>query len=135
MTDVFTGRYKLSKSTNFDEFLTELGVGKIKRQLAKSATPEIEIARNGYEWHFKSQAGLGSSESTFKLGEEFEEIRQDDAKVRSVIVQDGNKWTQTQTPVDGIKIVTIIREFKDEQMETTLTVGSVTSVRVFDRIA
>jgi hypothetical protein len=25
MTDVFTGRYKLSKSTNFDEFLSELG--------------------------------------------------------------------------------------------------------------
>lgn len=34
MADVFTGNYKLSKSDNFDEFLTELGVGVIKRKVS-----------------------------------------------------------------------------------------------------
>ena len=33
MADVFTGTYKLSKSENFDEFLTELGIGVIKRKV------------------------------------------------------------------------------------------------------
>ena len=33
MADVFTGNYKLSKSDNFDEFLTELGIGVIKRKV------------------------------------------------------------------------------------------------------
>ncbi|KID99941.1 fatty acid-biding protein, partial [Metarhizium majus ARSEF 297] len=134
MTDIFTGKYKLTKSTGFDEFLSELGVRPIKRQLAKSASPEIEIERSGDAWHVKSKAGLGSSEFTFKLGEEFEEVRQDEAKVRSVVVQDGNKWTQTQTPVHGSKIVTIVREFKEAEMTTSATVGSVTAVRVFDRV-
>ncbi|KHN94282.1 allergen Ale o 13 [Metarhizium album ARSEF 1941] len=156
MTDVFSGRYKLSESTNFDEFLTELGrsvmiasqanvivrivtysnlgVGRGKHQLDKSASPEIEIQRNGDEWHVRSTAGPESSDFSFKLGKEFEEMRQDQAKVRSVVIQDGNKWTQTQTPIDGTKIVTIVREFKDAEMTTSATVGSVTSVRHFDRI-
>ncbi|OWT43298.1 lipocalin / cytosolic fatty-acid binding domain-containing protein [Pochonia chlamydosporia 170] len=132
MTDVFSGKYKLSKSTNFDEFLTELG--KSTRQLVKSASPELQITRNGDGWHVETKAGVGHSEFTFTLGEEFEEVRQDDVKVRSLVVQDGNKWTQTQTPVDGVKIVTIVREFGGSEMITTATVGDVTSTRIFDRV-
>jgi hypothetical protein len=33
MADVFTGNWKLSKSENFDEFLSELGIGMIKRKV------------------------------------------------------------------------------------------------------
>lgn len=54
--------------------------------------------------------------------------------MRSLVVQDGNKWTQTQTPVDGVKIVTIVREFGGSEMITTATVGAVTSTRIFDRV-
>jgi len=134
MADVFTGNYKLSKSENFDEFLTELGIGLIKRKLAQSSKPEIEVRKDGEEWHVKTKSALKNSEVKFKIGEEFEEVRQDDAKVKSLVVQDGNKWTQTQTPLDSDKVVTIVREFGDKQLTTTASVGGVTSVRVYDRL-
>jgi len=134
MADVFTGNFKLSKSDNFDEFLSELGIGLIKRKLAQSTKPEIEIKKDGEEWHVKTKSALKNSEVKFKIGEEFEEVRQDDVKVKSVVTQDGNKWTQVQTPLDSDKIVTIVREFGDKQLTTTATVGGVSSVRVYDRL-
>lgn len=41
----FVGNYKLTKSENFDEFLKEMGVGMIKRKLANSTSPELEITQ------------------------------------------------------------------------------------------
>jgi len=134
MADVFTGNYKLSKSDNFDEFLTELGIGLIKRKLAQSSKPEIEVRKDGDEWHVKTKSALKNSEVKFKVGQEFEELRQDDVKVKSLVTEEGNKWTQVQTPLDSDKVVTIVREFGDKQLTTTATVGNVTSVRVYDRL-
>jgi hypothetical protein len=83
----------------------------------------------------KTKTALKNSEIKFKVGEEFEETRQDDVKVKSVFTQEGNKWTQVQTPLDGSgKIVTIIREFGDKQLTTTAKVGDVTSVRTYDKL-
>jgi len=134
MADVFVGKYKLSKSDNFDEFLSELGIGMIKRKLAQSTKPEIEVSKDGDMWHVKTKSALKNTEVKFKIGEEFEEVRQDDVKVKSLVVQDGNKWTQTQTPLDSDKVVTIVREFGDKTLTTTASVGNVTSVRVYDRL-
>jgi hypothetical protein len=33
MAELFVGKFKLSKTENFDEFLKELGVGMIKRKV------------------------------------------------------------------------------------------------------
>lgn len=134
MADVFTGKYKLSKSEKFDEFLSELGIGMIKRKLAQSTNPEIEVKKDGDEWHVKTKTALKNSEIKFKVGVEFEETRQDDVKVKSLVTEEGNKWTQTQTPLDSDKVVTIVREFGEKELKTTATVGNVTSVRIYDRL-
>lgn len=68
------------------------------------------------------------------MNEEFEETRQDDVTVKSVVKAEGNKWVQTQTPADGNKVVTIEREFSDDGIKTTATVNGVSSVRVYDRV-
>lgn len=115
-------------ANNFNPTLTS------NKQLAQSSKPEIEVRKDGEEWHVKTKSALKNSEVKFKIGEEFEEVRQDDAKVKSLVVQDGNKWTQTQTPLDSDKVVTIVREFGDKQLTTTASVGGVTSVRVYDRL-
>jgi len=134
MADVFTGNYKLSKSDNFDEFLNALGIGLIKRKLAQSTSPTIEVTKDGEKWNVKTKSALKNTEVSFKIGEEFEETRQDDVKVKSLVTQDGNKWTQVQTPLDSDKVVTIVREFGDKQLTTTATVGAVSSVRIYDRL-
>lgn len=103
------------------------------QQLAQSTSPEIEIKQDGDHWIVKTKTALKNTEIKFKVGEEFEETRQDDVKVKSVVTQEGNKWTQTQTPLDSDKVVTIVREFGPKELTATASVGGVTSVRVYDR--
>jgi len=126
----FEGVYKLTKTEGFDEFLKEIGVGMIKRKLANSTTPELEVKQDGDTWTVKTKTALKNSEIKFKLGEEFEEVRQDDVKVKSTITQDGNTWKQVQK---ADKEVTITREFTAEGVNTVASCNGVTSTRFYAR--
>jgi hypothetical protein len=46
---LMTGRYRMTSSEGFDEFMKALGVGLMKRKLANSVTPVvvIEISEDG----------------------------------------------------------------------------------------
>ncbi|KAI5461941.1 allergen Ale o 13, partial [Mariannaea sp. PMI_226] len=123
------------KSENVDEFLSELvGIGMIKRKLSQSTNPEISIKKEEDGWNMATKSALKNTKFNFNFGKEFEEVRTDDVKVKSLITQDKNKWTHVQTPVDSNRIVTIIREFGERQMTTMATVNGVTCVEVFDRL-
>nr|ABL09313.1 allergen Ale o 13 [Aleuroglyphus ovatus] len=125
------GSYKLEKSDNFDAFLKELGVNFVTRNLAKSATPTVEVAVNGDTYTIKTLSTLKNSEITFKLGEEFEEDRADGKKVKTVVNKESDtKLVQVQK---GDKEVTIVREFSDDGLTVTATVNGVTSVRFYKR--
>jgi len=130
MTD-FEGKYKLTNSENFDEFLKELGVNFVLRNLAKTSTPVIEISKDADTYSMKTTTAIKNSEIKFKLGEEFEEARMDGKNVKTKIVADGNKLIQTQY---GDKEVSIIREFTPTDLITTCKVGNVTSVRSYKRV-
>ncbi|KAI1288115.1 Fatty acid-binding protein [Halotydeus destructor] len=125
-----TGTFKLTKTENFDAFLKELGVGAIKAAVATKVTPTLVISQDGDNWTLKTESTFKTSSITFQLGQEFEELRQDDVTVKSTITQDGNKWTQVQK---GEKEVTIVREFSEEGVAVTATVNGVTSVRFYER--
>ncbi|OAA71261.1 cellular retinoic acid binding protein [Cordyceps fumosorosea ARSEF 2679] len=129
MQDVITGRYRLSKTENFDAFLAEIGLGYIKRKLAQSTSPEINITRAGERWTMVTSSALSTSEVTFALDEEFPEDRQDGVSVTSCVSADGNVWTQTQKPGNG-KDVTIVREFGETELRVMSTVNGVTANRV-----
>jgi len=128
----FTGKYKLEKSDNFDNFLKELGVNFMLRKLANSTSPTLEITRNGDEFVFKTVSTVKTSTMTFTLGQEFEEERLDGKKVKSVITVEGNKLIQTQK--DGAKEVIYVREFSGDTLTATSTANNVTSVRVYKRV-
>jgi len=130
MTD-FTGRFKLTSSDKFDEFLKELGVGFMLRNLAKTSTPTVEFTKSGDEYTMKTLTTFKNSEIKFKLGEEFEENRLDGKLVKSKMVADGNKLIQTQY---GDKEVSIVREFNGDELKVTASVGNVSSLRVYNRL-
>ncbi|ATY62148.1 cellular retinoic acid binding [Cordyceps militaris] len=134
MQDVISGKYRLSKTENFDAFLSEIGLGYIKRMLAQSTSPEITITRDGDRWTMVTSSALSTSQIEFALGEEFPEARQDGVSVTSCVAADGNTWTQTQKPGDG-RDVTIVREFGEKELRVTSTIGSVTANRVYERIS
>ncbi|KAM3493017.1 hypothetical protein MY3957_003734 [Beauveria namnaoensis] len=136
MQDVIIGKYRLSKTENFDAFLAEIGLGYIKRKLAQSTSPEITISRDGDRWTMVTSSALSTSQVSFVLGEDFAEDRQDGVSVTSRVTADDNRsntWTQTQKPGDG-KDVTIVREFGDKELKVTSTVNGVTAHRVYERV-
>ena len=81
----------------------------------------------------KTKSALKNSEFEFTPGVEFEEARQDDVTVKSLIKVEGDKWTQTQTPLEGDKVVTIVRNFEAGGMNVTATVSGVSSERYYTR--
>lgn len=101
-----------------------------------SVAPTLEITKEGDKYHVQTKTALKNTEFSFVPGVEFEELRQDDVKVKSLIIAEGeNKWVQTQTPPDGDKVVTIIREFEKDGVAVTATVSGVTSNRYYTRQA
>lgn len=82
----------------------------------------------------KTKTALRNSEFSFVPGVEFEEHRQDDVKVKSLIKPEGeNKWIHTQTPPEGDKVVTIVRTFNADGVSVTATVSGVSSERYYAR--
>ncbi|KAI7695306.1 hypothetical protein SSS_06260 [Sarcoptes scabiei] len=82
----FFGKYKLFTSENFDNFLKEIGIGLLKRKLANSTYPTVEFLQdaNNDELIYKSHTIIKTSETKFKLGQEFDEDRLDGKRVKSL---------------------------------------------------
>ncbi|EDW80925.1 fatty acid-binding protein [Drosophila tropicalis] len=128
----FVGKkYKLEKSENFDDYMKELGVGLVLRKMGNSISPTVEVTLEGDTYTLTTTSTFKTSAISFKLGEEFDEETLDGRQVKSVITLDGNKLVQEQK---GDKPTTIVREFTDSELTTTLTIGSVKSVRVYKAV-
>nr|WBV73483.1 allergen [Blomia tropicalis] len=126
------GSYKLDKSDNFDAFLKELGLNFVTRNLAKTASPTVEVSVDGDNYTIKSTSTFKNTEVKFKIGEEFEEDRADGKKVSTTVNKESDtKLVQVQK---GEKEVTIVREFSDEGLTVTATVNGVSSVRFYKRL-
>ncbi|XP_018799053.1 PREDICTED: probable fatty acid-binding protein [Bactrocera latifrons] len=124
-------KYKLEKSENFDEYMKELGVGMVMRKMGNSVSPTVELKKDGETYTFTTTSTFKTSSINFKLGEEFDEETLDGRKVKSVITLEGNKLVQEQK---GDKPSTIIREFTDSELVTTLTINGVKSVRLYKAV-
>ncbi|MER5417624.1 lipocalin/fatty-acid binding family protein [Streptomyces virginiae] len=125
------GKFRLISSENYDKFLKELGVGVVKRTAFKASTPVEEFSADGDGTYTLRTAALRTTAVEFRLGEEFEEDRQDGVRVKTVMIRDGHKLVQKQF---GEKEVDIVREFFEAGLTVTLTVNGVSSRRVFERL-
>lgn len=128
MAAAFVGKWKLSESENFDEFLKALGVGLAWRKLGQSSKPTVEIKVEGDDWSIKTHTILKTTELKFTLDKEFDEDRMDGAKVKSKVTLEDGKLVQKQS---GDKEVTIVREVKDGQLHVTCSLDNVTSIRKY----
>jgi len=127
-----TGKYELTKSENFEEYMKALGVGIVMRKLASTATPVTEITNEGTDWNIKTSTTFKTTEIKFKLGEEFPEETADGRQCQSKISLEGdNKLVHVQT-CKG-QTLTILREFTDTEMKMTLEAPEVTCVRVYKK--
>ena len=99
------------------------------RKMAGTVTSTVQLVDEGSDqYSFNTTSTFRSQSLKFKIGEEFDEETMDGRKVKCVVTFDGNKMIQQQL---GNKAVRIVREFTDEELLTTCSVGVVTAKRWF----
>ncbi|XP_031628810.1 fatty acid-binding protein, muscle-like [Contarinia nasturtii] len=129
MSEVWKGKaYKLTDSKNFDKYLKVFGVGFIQRKLVNSITTTIELKKDGDLYTLVTSTKFGPLTISFKLDEEFVERIADGRQLKSIITMDGNKMIHKQLSDPP---ATIIREFDENDLVETMTIGDVVCVRKY----
>ena len=62
-----TGNFKRTSETNYNEFLTKLGVGYLTRKAATASVPTMEITENNGKWKMVTSTTLTSMVLEFQL--------------------------------------------------------------------
>ncbi|XP_066268984.1 sodium/calcium exchanger regulatory protein 1-like [Branchiostoma lanceolatum] len=70
--DSISGKWKLDRSENFEEFLEEMGAPWIARKAAAKSSPTQEIVLNGDEIEVKISSMMSNNVMKFTVGTEFE---------------------------------------------------------------
>jgi fatty acid-binding protein 3 len=78
------GKYQLTESKNFEEFMARLGVGYVIRKLANKSKPLVTITEvePKTKYDIKQESLVSTSIIAFNLGQEFDDVTQDGRKVR-----------------------------------------------------
>ena len=127
----FSGKWKLEKNENFDEFLKALNVGMIMRTAASKQTPVLDITQNGDDFIVITKSAVRTQEVKFKMGEKFTTKDPMEGKeVNMMAVWEGNKQviTNVDDPENGIKMT---RELEGDKLVMTQSKGGVTCRRIF----
>jgi hypothetical protein len=139
------GKYHLGATENFDEYLYELGVSYILRNLAKLAKPTITISRTcedatveypaeskDCDWRIYTETPFKTHTIRFKLEEQVDDYTMDGRTTISIFnIQDENTLIEHQL---GDVNTTLIREFDTQKMKVTLLVNDVTATSIFPRL-
>jgi len=130
MVSALVGKWNLTESENFDEFLKELGVGITWRKLASTSKPTVIITNDGDNWSLKTSTLLKSSEIKFELGKEFTEHRIDGLDVKTVVNAEGDKLVQKQF---GDNEVIITRWVENDMLCVKCEIKDVVSTRKYKK--
>ncbi|OBS64381.1 hypothetical protein A6R68_07081, partial [Neotoma lepida] len=114
MVDQLQGTWKSISCENFENYMKELGVGRASRKLGCLAKPTVTINAEGDVITIKIKSIFKTSEISFRLGEEFEEITPSGRKIKSTVILDNDSLVQVQD-WDG-KEATVRRRLSDGKM-------------------
>jgi len=130
-----TGKFKLTQSENFEEFMKALGVGLVTRKLGNKSSPTVTVTEQSGEYTFKQESLVKTSEIKFKIGEEFDEVTADGRKVRSLMtLKAPNVMVHEMRGTEGGKDSVCVREFFGEKMVATCTVDDIETVRTYTAV-
>ena len=81
-TDLVPGKWQLTESDNFENFMAALGIGYLTRKLGNQSKPLVTISHEGgEEWTMKQESLVKTTETKFTMGQQFEEMTADGRKV------------------------------------------------------
>ncbi|XP_078543233.1 myelin P2 protein-like isoform X2 [Lissotriton helveticus] len=130
--ECFFGTWKLVSSENFDAYMKDLGVNFATRKAGAMVKPNVIICKTGDLYCLKTESSFTTTEISFKLGEEFDEVTADKRKTKTIVTCENGALIQLQKWDD--KETTIRREVKDGQLVVTCTMGDVKCVRTYDKV-
>ncbi|KAF7691199.1 fatty acid-binding protein, heart-like [Silurus meridionalis] len=132
MAEAFIGKWRLTSSEKYDEYMIAIGVGQVTRKMSNAATPINTISMDGELIKISTSTTFKNTEIMFKLGEEFNETTADGREVKSLVTLDGNKLIHVQKWDD--KETSLVREVNGDSLTLTLTFGDVVSTRSFMKV-
>lgn len=133
MAEKYVGTWALETSENFDEYMKAVDVNFMTRKMASVLKPNVIISVDGDTWTLKTESTFKTSETSFKLGQEYEETTADGRNVMTTFQIDGDgKLVQDQK---GKVPSTITRELVDENtLLCTCVAKDVTCKRTYKKV-
>lgn len=107
------------------------------KSFALSAIPRLIITKNESDntYTVLTWTLMKESSITFKLDEEFDELRQDGVMVKSIVTRDGNVFTQVSKDLaNEDKTIRVVRTFTPEGLNAVATIGDVKCTRFYTRV-
>merc|ERR1719341_438920 len=135
------GDFQLDTSEKFNEFMTELGVNWVTRNIANNLYPVQKISQEGDEILLDTETTFRSTQTRFKLGASWRETTADGRETDTVATLEGNTLSKVQVPdsATGYHTTHEVRVFKEDGSEMVMTLSipgkpEVTSVRTYKRL-
>jgi len=134
---LYNGTYYYVSSDNFENYLTELGVGYFLRKLALLAFPIITVTRKCPEtedcsWSIKTDAGLRSHVIDFQTGEWVEDVTMDGREIKTTFSSPSPN-TLVEFQMSDTVNTTLVRHFFHDRMEVIMNVNDVNATSLFKR--
>ncbi|XP_049637995.1 fatty acid-binding protein 5 [Suncus etruscus] len=126
------GRWRLTESKGFDEYMKELGVGLALRKMGAMAKPDCIISVDGNKLSIKTESTLKTTEFSCDLGEKFEETTADGRKTQTVCSFKDGVLTQHQEWDN--KESTINRKLENGKLVVECVMNNVTCTRVYEKV-
>ncbi|MER7050457.1 lipocalin/fatty-acid binding family protein [Streptomyces jumonjinensis] len=126
------GKWEMSNSDNYGEYLKAAGFGLIQRNLAEKATPTEELTTGDGPWELSITTQLKVLKVSFTLGEPVDHATEDGRTAMSTFTRDGGKLIQTQRC--GSDWATVIREYGPTEMTAHYSAKGITATRTFKRL-
>ena len=80
--EIIYGKWQLTTSENFDEFMSRLGVSYLVRTLGNKSSPVVTVSKDDNDLlTFKQESLVSTSQISFKIGEQFDEKTADGRQV------------------------------------------------------
>ncbi|XP_071800839.1 sodium/calcium exchanger regulatory protein 1-like [Asterias amurensis] len=136
-TDVdLSGKWKLDRNENFDEYMKNAGVGLIKRKLISSLPTTIEVTQTGDDFKFLTKTPLGSRQTTFTLGVVYPETNPmwGEREHRVLADFDGGKLVQNVNTAPKGRSMRFEREIVDGELVLTMVLGEMVAKRYFKKL-
>ncbi|XP_050696753.1 fatty acid-binding protein homolog 5-like [Eriocheir sinensis] len=130
----FNGAYKLERSDNMEEFLAKMNVGYLKRKLALSMKPTVEVKVEGNRWRLVTHTPASTLTWSFTLGQEVTLTSSQGGETKAIFTLEGEKLIQSNLK-GAEENVDIVRQFTGDEilMKLTHKPSGVQCTRVFKR--